>query len=173
MHTKALAFFVCITVFGVSPIASSRVLAGEAELGGIALTSSTVATHATHDVGDAERPSARSGIRFGSPLPASGQPRMIETAAVSEQDKTGTVETRKMNFESCIATIQKTIEQSDITKLHISMVINTVILRVTKITMDESTVVIACNKHDQNILIKRTMPVSQPLAQYQEPAPPP
>jgi hypothetical protein len=165
MHTKALAFFICINVFGVSPIASPRVLAGEAEPGGIALTSSTAATQATHDVGDAERPSARSEIRFGSLLPASGQPRMIETAAVSEQDQTGTVETRKMSFDFCVSVIQKSIDESDVSKDQVKMIIDTVILRVTEITLDDSTVVIACNKHDQNILIKRTMPVSQPLAQ--------
>ena len=152
-------------MFGVSPIASPRVLAGEAEPGRIAPTSSTAATQATHDVGDAERRSARLGVWFGIPLSVSGQPRMIETAAVSEQEKTGTVEVRKMNFESCIATIQKTIDHSDITKIQIFIVINTVVLRVTKITTDESAMVIACNKHDQKILIERYTPVSQPLTQ--------
>ncbi|MEE8226304.1 MAG: hypothetical protein V3R30_05760 [Kiloniellales bacterium] len=165
MHTKALAFFICINVFGVSPIASPRVLAGEAEPGGIAPTSSTAATQATHDVGDAERPSARLGVWLGIPLSVSGQPRMIETAVVSEQEKARTVEVRKMSFESCIDTIQKTIDQSDLTKNHVSLIIDTVILRVAKITMDESTTVIACNKHDQRILIERYTPVSQPLTQ--------
>ena len=90
---------------------------------------------------------------------------MIETAAVSEQDQTGTVETRKMSIDFCVSVIQKSIDESDVSKDQVKMIIDTVILRVTEITLDESTVVIACNKHDQNILIKRTMPVSQPLAQ--------
>lgn len=90
---------------------------------------------------------------------------MIETAVVSEQEKARTVEVRKMSFESCIDTIQKTIDQSDLTKNHVSLIIDTVILRVAKITMDESTTVIACNKHDQRILIERYTPVSQPLTQ--------
>ena len=152
-------------MFGVPPIAGSGALAGEAAPGGFPQTSSTAATHVSHDVGDAERPSARLGVWFGNPLSVSGQPRRIETAAVSERERAGAVEVRKMSFNFCMSAIQKAIDQSNASKNQVNMIINTVILNVTKITMDESTVVIACNKHDQKILIERYAPVSQPLAQ--------
>jgi hypothetical protein len=141
------------------------VLTGEASPGGSAATISTPATQATYDLGDAERPSVPLGVRLGSPLSDSGQPRRIETAAVLEPEKTGTVEVRKMNFQSCISVMQKTIDQTDLTEDHVLIVIDTVILRVAKITMDETAVVIACNKHSQKITIEKDTPVSQPVIQ--------
>ena len=69
-----------------------------------------------------------------------------------------TIGTRTMSFEQCISASENTIAQLNVSANRIVPVVNTEIVKITKIVTDDANIIITCSKADNNMVITKSTP---------------